>query len=281
MRMSFVSLRRPAVRHRRAPILFTLPLALAGCAISTQQEIEMGQTYASQINQQLPLVADPEVNRYINQLGDSIARLSDNRNLDWQFRVVDSRDVNAFAVPGGFIYVNRGLIERTTQMSQLAGVLGHEIGHVIERHSVQQMQKAQGANMGLTLACVLTRVCESGVTQAAVQVGGSAVFASFSRQDESEADRVAIDYVMRAGIDPRGIPEMFRILIRERDRNPSGGVAAWFRTHPMEEDRIAETEAIISRLGASRLSRLARDTQRYQTFKRRLASLPVTTRRAS
>ena len=108
---------------RRTLLRVLVPLALAGCAISTQQEVEMGTTYAQQINRQLPIVDDPEVNRYINLLGDSIARLTDDRNLDWRFYVVDSKEVNAFAVPGGFVYVNRGLIERTTRMDQLAGVL--------------------------------------------------------------------------------------------------------------------------------------------------------------
>lgn len=279
MNTLIVSPRRRAPRGVAAAAL--LALVLTGCAISHQQELEMGQQYSAQINSQLPLVTDPEVVRYVNLLGDSIARLSDARDLTWRFYIVDSREVNAFAVPGGFIYVNRGLIERTTKMSQLAGVLGHEIGHVIKRHSVKQMEKAQNANMGLTLACVLTRVCESGVTQAAVQIGGSAVFANFSRQDEAEADRVAIDYVMRAGIDPRGIPEMFRILVRERDSNSSGSVAGWFRTHPLEEDRILATERVINQFGQARLARLSSDTQRYQQFKRRLASLPVATRRGT
>ena len=114
----------------------------------------MGGQYAAQINQQLPIINDPEANRYINLLGDSIARLTSRTDIpDWKFFIVDSREVNAFAVPGGYIYVNRGLIERTQKMDQLAGVLGHEIGHVVKRHSIKQMQQAQGANMGVTLAC--------------------------------------------------------------------------------------------------------------------------------
>src|SRR5690349_19215895 len=88
-----------------------LALTLAGCAVSTQQEVQMGQSYAQQINQQLPIIADPEINRYINVLGDSLAKLTSRGDLDWHFYVVDSPEVNAFAVPGGFVYVNRGLIE--------------------------------------------------------------------------------------------------------------------------------------------------------------------------
>src|SRR6266850_4971153 len=162
--------------------------SLTACAISQQQEVQMGQEYAQQINAQLPIIQDPEINRYVNVLGDSIARLTSRRDLDWQFFVVDSKEVNAFAVPGGFVYVNRGLIERTDNMSELAGVLGHEIGHVVRRHTVKQMEKAQGANVGVTLACILTSVCNSQVAGAAINIAGGAVFARFSRSDEAEAD---------------------------------------------------------------------------------------------
>ena len=259
----------------RLSILGSLALSatLAGCAVSTQEEVQLGTDYASQINSQLPLVRDAEINRYINVLGDSIAKLADERNLDWRFYVVDSKEVNAFAVPGGFIYVNRGLIERTRNLSQLAGVLGHEIGHVTERHSVEQMQKAQGANIGVTLACVLTSVCNSQVGQAAIQVGGGAVFAKFSRGAENEADREAIKNVIRAGIHPQGIPEMFRILLDERTSRP-GGVESWFATHPLEEDRIQNTSAAISSIDRAILASLTKDTPTYQRFKQRLASLP-------
>src|SRR5437588_2230293 len=155
---------------KRAFIGIAITCSLVGCGISQQQEIQMGQEYAAQINQQLPIVQDPEANRYINVLGDSIARLTSRTDItDWHFYIVDSKEVNAFAVPGGFVYVNRGLIERTQKMDQLAGVLGHEIGHVVRRHSIKQMQQQQGANVGVTLACVLTRICDNQAGQAAIQ----------------------------------------------------------------------------------------------------------------
>jgi predicted Zn-dependent protease len=246
----------------------------AGCAISTQQEVQMGTEYAQQINAQLPIIKDPEVVRYINVLGDSIARLADDRNLGWQFFVVNSNEVNAFAVPGGYVYVNRGLIERTQRMDQLAGVLGHEIGHVIRRHSVQQMEKAQGANVGVTLACVLTGVCNNQATAAAINVGGTALFAKFSRDDEAQADEEGVKNVVRAGIDPRGIPEMFRILLDERERSPST-VSSWFATHPMEEDRIKATEAQIAKINPAILSGLTKDSRSFQAFKERVRGLPA------
>ena len=251
-----------------------MALTISACGVSTQQEVEMGTQYATQINQQLPIVRDPEINRYVNVLGDSIAELtSRGQELDFQFFVVDAKEVNAFAVPGGFIYVNRGLIERAQNLSQLAGVLGHEIGHVVRRHSIKQMEKAQGANVGATLLCVLTRVCESQAAQAAIQVGGSALFASFSRNDENEADQEAIANVVRAGISPQGIPEMFRILLAERQRSPSS-VEGWFATHPTEESRVAATEAAIAQISPSILRTLTRDSQNFHAFKSRVQSLP-------
>jgi beta-barrel assembly-enhancing protease len=250
-----------------------LVLSVGACAISTQQEVEMGQSYAQQINSQLPIISDPEINRYINVLGDSIAKLTDDRNLEWHFFVVDSKEVNAFAVPGGFVYVNRGLIERAQNMSQLAGVLGHEIGHVTRRHSVHQMEKQQGANLGITLACVLTSVCNNQATGALINVGGNAVFAKFSRDDEAQADEEGVKNTVRAGISPDGMWEMFEILLEERQRQPAG-VDAWFATHPMEESRIAATKAEIAKIDPAILQTLTHDSRNFQAFKQRVLSLP-------
>lgn len=233
----------------------------------------MGQQYAQQINAQLPIVQDPELNRYINVLGDSIARMTSRRDLDWQFFIVDAKEVNAFAVPGGFVYINRGLIERADQMTELAGVLGHEIGHVVRRHSIQQMEKAQGANVGLTLACVLTNICNSQVAGAAINIAGGAVFARFSRQDEAEADAEGFQNVTRVGISPVGIVTMFQKLLSERRSRPSA-VESWFRTHPLEEERISAVQAMINRLPPSQLARLGTDTRNFHAFKTRLQSLP-------
>jgi predicted Zn-dependent protease len=248
----------------------------AACGVSTQQEVQMGAEYSAQINAQLPIVQDAEINRYVNVLGDSLSRLADERGLDYTFYVVNAAEVNAFAVPGGFIYVNRGLIERTQNLSQLAGVLGHEIGHVVRRHSVKQMEKAQGANIGLVLGCTLLQVCGSQAAQAAINVGGTALFAKFGRDDERQADRDAVASVVRAGIHPRGIPEMFEILLNERARNPSA-VEGWFSTHPGEEERIQETQAIIATIDPAILRTLTTNTSSYNNFKARVRTLPAPT----
>ncbi len=258
---------------RRAAIAACIAASLSACAISQQQEVQLGNDYAAQLATQLPLIKDAQVTRYITTLGNSLARQTDTRGLAWHFTVVDSREVNAFAVPGGWVYVNRGLIERAQNMSELAGVLAHEIGHVTKRHSVEQMQQAQGANTGLAVLCTLTNVCNSGATQAAINVGGSALFAKFSRTDESEADAEGVKTTVKAGIDPNGIPEMFQILLNERQSNP-GALDAFFATHPMEEDRIAATKALIARYPASQLRGLTKDSREFQSFRSRLKSLP-------
>jgi predicted Zn-dependent protease len=248
-------------------------IALGACAVSQVKEVDMGTTYSQQIAKQLPLITDPEVVRYINVLGDSLAKVKDDRDLQWHFSVVDSKDVNAFAIPGGFVYVNRGLIERAQSMSQVAGVLGHEIGHVTKRHSIKQMQKAQGANIGMSAACLLTRVCGSGLATAGMDVLAGGAFAKFSRNDEIEADDEGVRTTIKAGIDPNGIPEMFRILLDERKNHP-GSMDTFFASHPLEEDRIVASRALIRTFPPSQLEGLTRDSQNFHAFKDRLASLP-------
>lgn len=260
-----------AARHKIPGCLAAV--FMAACAVSQQQEVQLGASTAEQVSAQLPLIHDAAVESYISTLGNQLARVTDDRNLTWHFTVVDSKEINAFAVPGGWVYVNRGLIERATNMSELAGVLAHEIGHVTRRHSVQQMQQAQGANVGLALACTLTRVCESGASRAAINIGGSALFAKFSRSDEAEADAEGVSTTIKAGISPYGIPSMFRLLLNERKSNPSG-LDAFFASHPMEESRITATEAQIARYPASQVQGLTKDTPAFQSFRRRLLALP-------
>jgi predicted Zn-dependent protease len=135
------------------------------------------------------------------------------------------------------------------------------------------MQKAQGANVGMTLGCILTRICGSGLATTAMDVGTGGLFAHFSRGDEAEADDEGVRTLIKAGIDPNGIPEMFRILLDERKNHP-GTVDAFFATHPMEEDRIAAAQALIHTFPPAQLEGLTRDSQNFHAFKDRLASLP-------
>lgn len=258
---------------RRVALITAAVVATASCAMSTQQEVQLGATYATQIDTQLPIIRDAQVVNYVNTLGNALAAVTDTRGLSWHFAIVDTKEVNAFAVPGGWVYVNRGLVARVQTMDELAGVMAHEIGHVTLRHTVQQMQQSDQVNGGLTALCTLTKVCESGAAQTAINLGGTALFAKFSRQDEAEADAEAVKTTIKDGIDPHGIPNMFRILLAERQTNPTA-VDAFFATHPLEEARITATEQQIAAYPASQLRNLKVDDAAFQQFKRRLASLP-------
>lgn len=248
-------------------------LGLVACPVSQHKEVKMGTQYAQQVNAHLPIIADPEINRYINVLGDSIAKLTPRGDLDWHFYVVDSREVNAFALPGGFVYVNRGLIERADKMDELAGVLGHEIGHVVERHSIKQMQKSEAATVGLMLACVLTRACDNPLTPVAMEAGTTVLLTRFSRGDEEAADDEGFVNVVRAGISPEGMVAMFQKLLEERAKRPAA-VFAWFSSHPLEEDRIESIQGQINAMDPTVLASLTTDTPNFHAFKDRIQSLP-------
>ena len=131
-------------RHFAAAALALTISACGACSISTQQEVQLGAQSAAEINRQLPIIQNPSIHNYINQLGRSIATRVDPR-LTYTFYVVNTREANAFAVPGGHVYVYRGLVERTQNASELAGVLGHEVAHVAERHSIEQWRRVEGA----------------------------------------------------------------------------------------------------------------------------------------
>jgi predicted Zn-dependent protease len=253
----------------------TSTVLLAGCGVSTQQEVQMGQQEAAQVEQQLPMLQDPVVVGYVNNLGQEIASHTSRADLDWHFAVVNTDVVNAFALPGGYVYVNRGVLERASKMDELAGVLGHEIEHVVERHSVKQMEQQQNANIGVTLACVLTNVCNSQAAQAAIQVGGEAVFAKFSREDEVKADEGGFRNVMAAGISPEGMLTFFEKLLQEEQASGgNGATASWFADHPGTQDRIADIKRMLSQVPKSTLDRLTVNTQAFNQMKARLAQLP-------
>src|SRR5687768_14376576 len=252
--------------------ILTMLLA-AACEMSEDDEVAIGSQTAQEIGRSLPLVQDPYITAYVNELGDTIASRTSRADLDWHFFVVNSHQINAFALPGGFIYVNRGLIEATSSVDELAGVLGHEIGHVIQRHSVEQMQNRQKIGVVAQLACVLTNVCESGLGQAAINIGGTAIISRYSRGDEFEADSEAVENVLRVGIDPEGIPSLFEVLMSARESQP-GIVESWFSTHPLEESRIENSRRLIDESGADQTQGLLKQLPSYAEFKRRIAALP-------
>jgi len=256
-------------------LLFQYALLVTGCAtVSQQQEIAIGQANAEQIDKQLPLIRDAAITEYINTLGNSMAKLSPRGDLDWHFAVVNGSAVNAFALPGGYVYVDRGLIDQTDRMDELAGVLGHEIGHVVLRHSVKQMQQMQGANIGLAVGCVVTGICDDPAMRAAVNTGAGLAFAKFSRDDERQADAQGVINTVRAGISPEGLPTFFQKLLALGGPGASSGIAVWFQDHPGTQDRIDAVQRQIGQLPAGQLANLRTDESAFHEFKAQLSALP-------
>ena len=258
---------------RAAVLVVGIAMAMVACTVGDEQEKALGQEAAAQIDSAVPMIADDAANSYVTNLGTALATASDDRNRDWRFRIVDAEVLNAFALPGGFVYVNRGLIERATSSSELAGVLGHEIGHVLLRHSAERIEKQQKTNVGVSVVCGLTNICSSEAARVAIDVGGAALFARFSRRDELEADSAAVGIVSRAGYDPQGIATMFAKLLETRDQRPDM-VEGWFASHPMEEDRIAAVVRVIRSSSPADGRTLVRDDPTFHEFQARVRQLP-------
>jgi predicted Zn-dependent protease len=275
------------MQHRREAAGFlalgvAVALGISACGVSQQQEVQLGQQESAQIQQQLPLVQDAVINQYVSALGNQIASKTSRADLQWQFYVVNTDVVNAFALPGGIVYVNRGVLERADRMDELAGVMAHEIEHVVRRHSVKQMEQMQGANVGVALACSLTNVCNNQAAAAAINVGGTAIFAKFSRTDEVQADEGGFHNVINAGINPEGMLTFFQKLLAEEQQSGSSGAASsWFSDHPGTQDRIQDIQNMLSQVPASQLQSLTKDTQAFQTMKRRVMSLPPAPKQAA
>ncbi len=255
--------------------LVTATLVATACTVSRDEEVALGADEAKQVEAQLPLLGDPDVERYVSSLGRAIAERTSRADLDWHFRVVNTDVVNAFALPGGYIFVNRGVLERADRMDELAGVLGHEIAHVVLRHSVQQMQKAQKTNVGITLVCTLTHICNNAAAQVAINVGGSLAFAKFGRRAEAQADSAGFANVVRAGIDPSGMQSFFeKLLDEEAKHGPQSRVGAWFQDHPGTRDRVDAIGAMLAAQGAQGRQGLVADDEGFRVMKRRLQELP-------
>ena len=235
-------------------------LVAAGCAvnpatgkrqlslISEQQEIQLGLENDRQVQAQMGLYEDPDLQAYVQRVGTALALQSERPDLDWKFRVVDDTSVNAFALPGGFIYVTRGILAHLNSEAELAAVLGHEIGHVTARHGVNQMSKAQLAQLGLGVGMILA-------PEAAEQFGGlaqtgmSLLFLKFSRDDERQADDLGLRYAVRTGYDPRESPHVYEMLERVSAEGDGGRLPGWMSTHPAPENRQATMEAKIATMG--------------------------------
>ena len=258
---------------RRFPAVLALVLASAcSSTIGVEEEEELGDSYAAEIAGQVSLIRDPGAVAALNRLGRALAQQADSSARVYDFHLVDSPEVNAFAIPGGHIYVNRGLIEEAENLSEFAGVLAHEIAHVTERHGLEQVEKQERANILLQLVYLVLDRQPGVLEQIAIQGGGAAVFAKYGRDAEREADWQAVETLRAAGYDPEGMATFFEELIREQARSP-GSVEQWFASHPTSEERVQYTRALIEGAGKPGDGRLVQDTPEYQSFRARVKAL--------
>ena len=184
----------------------------------------------------------------MNRVGQKLAASSERPNLPWTFRVVDDPTVNAFALPGGKIYVTRGLLTHLTSEAELASVLGHEIGHVTGRHSVEQMSKAQLAQIGLIAGMIVKPELARQYGDIATQ-GLQLLFLKYGRDDERQADDLGLRYIDKENYDPREMPGVFETLRRVSAQQGAGGkVPGWLATHPSEEERIHTISSKVAQL---------------------------------
>ncbi len=258
----------PAVRNalRFAAIAFVA--LTAACAtnpvtgkreitlVSEAQEIAMGQQADAEVRREMGLYDNPELQRYVEDLGYKLARLSHRPNLPWQFAIVDQQAVNAFALPGGFIYITRGILPYLQDEAELAGVLGHEIAHVTARHSAQQATRAMGGQLGMIALGVFVPSTQPFGDLGSVGLGMA--FMKFGRDDEREADRVGIEYTAKGGWDPAAVPEVLQTLSRLNDLSERG-VPNWLSTHPEPESRVVEAQPTAAKFASAEATDRGRD----------------------
>jgi predicted Zn-dependent protease len=210
------------------------------------QEISMGKQAAAEVAQAVGLVENPALQKYVSDRGHQLVANAERKDLPWSFQVVDDSAVNAFALPGGYIFVTRGLLAHMNNEAQLASVLGHEIAHVTAKHSVSQISKAQVAQIGLGIGMALSesvrRYGQAGM------VGLQLLFLKFGRDAENEADDLGFKYAMKTGYDVRQMPAVFATLSRVGGE-AKGRLPEWLSTHPDPENRIEKTQARIARAG--------------------------------
>jgi hypothetical protein len=236
---------------------------------SLEGEIRMGKQYAQEVEATSKLVRDPVVTEYVNRIGQNLVRNSDAQ-VPFTIKVIDSDEVNAFALPGGFFYVNSGLILAADEESELAGVMAHEIAHVAARHATRQMTRAQWANIG-TIPLIFVGGGIGYAVRSAAGLGLPLTFLSFSRGFESEADYLGLQYMYKAGYDPNAFVQFFEKL-QAREKKKPGTLAKAFSTHPQTPDRISKSQEEISKILPARAQYVV-TTSEFADVKARLASI--------
>ena len=210
--------------------------------VSESQEIAMGQQSDPEVREEYGVVENTALQDYIAVMGRRLVAVSHRPGLEWHFTVVDSPVVNAFAIPGGYVYLTRGILAYLGNEAELAGVMGHEIGHVTARHSVRQITRQQLAQIGLGVGGVLSPTFGQFGSLAQSSVG--LVFLRFSRDDEREADRLGVEYAARAAYDPREVSNFFQVLGRLSQAGDRETIPGWLSTHPDPPERVEATRKL-------------------------------------
>src|SRR5437588_3152050 len=239
---------------------------------STKDDISMGRESAKEAERQLQILNDRQATSYIDSLGRQLASHAPGEKYPYQFKIVNDTAINAFALPGGFVYVNRGAIAAADAENQIAGVMAHEIGHVVLRHGTNQVSKAYLAQAPLSiLGGMLGSNSIGGVlAQLGVGLGLNSLFLKYSRDAESQADLMGTQILHDSGYDPRGMVEFFEKIQAES----KGRAVEFFSDHPNPENRISNVQHEIERLSGAPLN-ARRDSPDFHTAKNLLAGLPV------
>src|SRR6188508_899996 len=220
---------------------------LGATLIGVPDEIQLGREANAKVQRELPEFRDAAITGYLRSIGGRLARSARGPRYPYSFTLADYREINAFALPGGPIWINRGVLHAATNESQVAGVLAHEIAHVAQRHAATQVTQGAFANWGLgLLSAMLGNAGGASAARSAAGVMTNSMFLKFNRDDERDADRVGLEILTRAGWDARGMVELFEILRREQKRDPSI-VETFFSTHPPPQERIEQLRAAVQR----------------------------------
>ena len=237
---------------------------------SLEKEIAMGKQYAAQVEQTAKMVQDPVVTEYVNRIGQNLVRNSDAR-VPFTIKVIDSDEVNAFALPGGFFYVNSGLILAADEEAELAGVMAHEIAHVAARHGTRQMTRLNWANIATIPLIFVGWGTGAMAAESLVSIGLPLAFMKFSRGFEAEADYLGLQYMYAAGYDPQAFIAFFE-KIQAKEKQKPGTLAKAFASHPQTPDRIAASQKEINNVLPPRPQYIV-TTSEFDEVKARLAAI--------
>ena len=232
-------------------------LAVAGCAtmgartpginiFTSEQEVEMGREFSEQVEDQFEIHDDAELVAYVQRVGDRVVAVGDRRDIDYYFSVIREDQINAFALPGGYIYIYTGLLKALDDEAQLAAVLAHEVAHVTARHATQRLTAMYGYQFLVSLVLGENPGMFASLVSGIFSTTG---FLAYSRANEFEADRLGTTYAYNAGYDPAGMTELLAKFIDTERRQPSK-LESWLSTHPPSADRIEYVESVIAALPA-------------------------------